>query len=69
MEYSRIVVNEKGYQTAFRCAECGKYFDLEDLKYFGRDKRVCCHCLPKFQDKQKEEAKEIKVYLSGELSD
>ena len=66
MEYTNIQYNKKDYQTVFQCSECGKYFDLEDLRYFGGP-RVCTDCLAKDQDKQKEEARKITVQRSGEL--
>lgn len=68
MEYTNVQYNKKGYQMVFQCSECGKYFDLEDLRYFGGP-RVCTDCLAKYQDKQKEEARKITVHLSGEFTD
>lgn len=65
MEHTNIQYNKKGYQTVFQCSECGKYFDLEDLRYFG-DHRVCTNCLNNFQKTQKEEARKIEVHFSAE---
>ena len=67
MKYSKEVINSQGYPITFKCRECGEYYDLEDLKYYGTY-RVCVHCLNKFQEKQKDEARNIPVHLSGELN-
>lgn len=64
--------NNEGKQYTFQCGSCGKWLTLQDLRYFGNDedheKRICIKCLDEFQKKQKELAREIKVYLSNELS-
>ena len=67
--FNGIKFNDKGYQNAFQCSECGKWLTLTDLRYINPEKRVCVKCLDKFQKEQKELAKEIKIYLSGELSE
>lgn len=50
--------NDKGKQVTFLCRECGKEYGLDDLRYFETF-RVCVHCLDKFWEKQKDEARKL----------